>query len=141
MNCYLHDAGAPTWQHHRLPTEIHALPTSEAGHCGTEHVCHSWLMLLFRVAFVQIWICVFPIHQCPIQTAANPKRISESKLVFWLIMSPRDSSQHKHLDKNAARVTNLYMHILPGGTRDTYNQNALEDNVILPGLSFKVGKS
>ncbi len=75
MNKYLHGVAALIWQHHKLPTEIHAQPTDETGHCETEHACHPQVMrmVLFLAALAQIWIFAFPIHQCPIHTTAIPK--------------------------------------------------------------------
>jgi hypothetical protein len=55
MNKYLHGAAALIWQHHKLPTEIHAQPTDETGHCETEHACHPQVMMvLFLAALAQI---------------------------------------------------------------------------------------
>jgi hypothetical protein len=69
MNKYLHDTAALIRQHHKLPTEIHAQPTDETGHCETEHACHPQV-ILFLAALAQISIFAFPIHQCPIHTTA-----------------------------------------------------------------------
>lgn len=75
----------------------------ELNTCVTNGWCCSSGLHLYKFGFAFFPSISAPYKQLPTQ------RISESKLVFWLIVSPRDSSQHKHLGQKCSK-SNKFIH-------------------------------